>query len=397
MLATQEIGSLPKPAWLVKYKNRIPPSESDVREAKFWGKTLGIKGFEKLSTILSDSGSSRKLKEVQKWAVMYAVRFLESTGLSRVYDGEILRREMYEYPVSRIAGFKFLGRIQSFDNRYYNVASVIDEIERLKPIYVQEFKLTKSVAKRELKVPITGPYTLADWTLNDYYLQKYLAESISVKEAKRKARQELVLTITEKILRPEVEELIKEGATYIQIDEPAATTHPDRQEMELFVESFNMLTKGYTAKFSLHNCYSDYKVLAQYAPELKNCDQLILEFANRDSLNLGVGDFDRPGYVDLKLFIQNGYTGKFGIGVLHVLDYEGTATKWASLKEKTLIESHYLIRDRLDYVSRIVGDSSKISANPDCGMRTRKDWRIIWQKLHNMVQAARGFGQIHNK
>lgn len=361
------------------------------------GKTLGIKGFEKLSTLLSDSDSSRKLKEVQKWAVIYAVRFLESTGLSRVYDGEILRREMYEYPVSRIAGFKFRGRVQSFDNRYYKVASVIDEIERIKPIYVQEFKLTKSVAKRELKVPITGPYTLAEWTLNDYYLQKYLAESISVKEAKRKAMRELVFAITERVLRPEVEELIKEGATSIQIDEPAATTHPDRQEMELFVESFNMLTKGYPVKFSLHNCYSDYKVLAQYAPDLKNCDQLTLEFANRDSLNLGVGDFDRPGYMDLKLFIQNGYIGKFGIGVLHVLDYEGTVTKWVGLKEKTLIESPSLIRDRLNYAFRIVGDSAKISANPDCGMRTRKDWRIIWQKLHNMVQAARSFGQIHNK
>ena len=392
MLATQEIGSLPKPAWLVKYKNRILPSENDVREAKFWGKTLGIKGFEKLSTLLSDSSSSRKLKEVQKWAVIYAVRFLESTGLSRIYDGEILRREMYEFPVSRIAGFKFRGRVQSFDNRYYKVTSVIDEIERIKPIYVQEFKLTKSVAKRELKVPITGPYTLAEWTLNDHYLQKYLAESISVKEAKRRAIRELVFAITERILRPEVEELIKEGATSIQIDEPAATTHPDRQEMELFVESFNMLTKGYPVKFILHNCYSDYKILAQYAPDLKNCDQLALEFANRDSLNLGVGDFDRPGYMDLKLFIQNGYTGKFGIGVLHVLDYEGTVTKWAGLKEKTLIESPSLIRDRLNCAFRIVGDSTKISANPDCGMRTRKDWRIIWQKLHNMVQAARSFG-----
>ena len=388
MFATQEIGSLPKPAWLIKCSNGIFPSEDDIREAKYWGKMLEIEGFEKLTNLLHESDSTQKRREVQRWAVIFAIRFLESTGLSRVYDGEMLRREMYEHPINRIGGFKFLGRVQSFDNRYYNIASVVDEIERIEPIYVQEFKLAKSIARKELKVPITGAYTLADWTLSDYYLKKYFTTCSSIKEAKQKARRELVFELIEKVLKPEIKELVNNGANWIQIDEPAATTHLDKQEMKLFIESFNMLTEGFSIKFSLHNCYGNYKVLAKYTPELRNCNQLALEFANRDSLTLGVKDIDRPGYKDLKSFVQNGYAGNFGIGALHVLDYEGKTTKWAVLKDKTLIESPSLIRDRLVYAVRVVGDPSKISVNPDCGLRTRKDWRIIRQKLRNMVQAA---------
>ena len=388
MFATQEVGSLPKPAWLIKCSKGIPPLEDDIREAEYWGKMLEIEDFGKLSALLREPDSTKKREEVREWAIVYAIRFLESTGLSIVYDGEMLRREMYEHPISRIKGFKLLGRVQSFDDRYYNIASVVSEIKRIKPIYVQEFKLAKSVARKELKVPITGAYTLADWTLNDYYLKKYFTTYMSIKEAKYKARRGLIFELIEKVLKLEVKELLDCGATWIQVDEPAATTHPDKQEMELFVESFNMLTEGFASKFSLHNCYSNYKVLAEYAPKLKNCHQLVLEFANRDSLNLGVRDIDRTGYKDLKLFIQNGYTGNFGIGVLNVLDYEGKTTKWVDLKNKTLIESPSLIKDRLTYASKIIGDSSKISANPDCGLRTCKNWKIIRQKLCNMVQAA---------
>jgi 5-methyltetrahydropteroyltriglutamate--homocysteine methyltransferase len=373
---------------LIKCSKGIRPIEEDIKEVEYWGKILGIENYIKLSTLLHEPDSTQKRKEVEEWAVLYALRFLESTGLNIVYDGEMLRREMYEHPISKIKGFKFLGRVQSFDNRYYNIASVVGEVKRIRPIYVQEFRLIKNIARKELKVPITGAYTLADWTLNDYYLKKYFTTSSSIKEAKYKAKKELVLELIEKVLKPEIRELLDCGATWIQVDEPAATTHPDKKEMELFIESFNMLTDGFVAKFSLHNCYSNYKVLAKYAPSLENCYQLTLEFANRDSLNLGVRDIDRIGYNDLKLFIQNGYTGNFGIGVLNVLDYEGNATKWADLQQKTLIESPLLIKDRLAYASKIIGDSSKISANPDCGLRTRKDWKIIKQKLCNMVQAA---------
>ena len=72
-----------------------------------------------------------------------------------------------------------------------------------------------------------------------------------------------------------------------------------------------------------------------------------------------------------------------------MLDFDGNPGRFASVENRSLIESPYLIRDRLDYASKIVGDPSKIMANPDCGLRTRRDWKIVWKKLSNMVLAAK--------
>ncbi len=389
MLTTQEVGSLPKPAWFLKSRAGLSVSREDLIEAKSWGDELEIADNDELTRLLQERDSPRKRAEIRKWVVTYAIRFLEKTGLDIVYTGEMLRVEMYEHPASKISGLKFSGKVQSLDNKYYRIASVTKAVARKKSIYLQELKLAKSIAKRQLKVPIIGPYTLADWTLNDYYMRKNLDQAGSLKEAKQKAKAELVFDLVEKVLRPEIKELVENGAERIQIDEPAAACHTQKEEMQIFVESFNTLTKGFPSKFSLHNCYSDYSILAKYAPELKNCCQLTLEFANRDSLRLGTGIQDRPGYSHLRKFVENGYAGAFGIGVLNVHDFEGEIGENAKMVNNTLVESPELIRDRLLYVHKIIGDSSKIAVNPDCGLRTRRDWKIIMQKLKNMVEGAR--------
>jgi 5-methyltetrahydropteroyltriglutamate--homocysteine methyltransferase len=386
---TQEIGSLAKPAWRVKGAAGLPLSESEIREAEYWGEKLRIEGYRELVELLREPPSPERKEAIRRWSVVYAVKFLEEAGLDRVYTGEMLRVEMYEHPVRRLSGFRFLGRVQSLDNKYYRVASVVGRPARAKPIYLDEFLIAKSVARRELKVPVTGPYTLADWTLNDYYVRKALESAPSVKEAKRRARREFVFDIVDNVLRPELRDLVSAGATWIQVDEPAATTHPSREEMELFVEAFNRLTEGIPCKFSLHNCYSDYSVLAKYAPELKRCSQIALEFANRDLLKLGTRDEDRPGYSDLKLFVEHGYEGAFGVGVLHVHDYWGEGTEWAKVVNGTVIESPELVRDRLIYAAEVVGEPERGAANPDCGLRTRRDWKLVFEKLRNMVEGAR--------
>ncbi|MEM3403013.1 MAG: hypothetical protein QXJ17_00465 [Nitrososphaeria archaeon] len=349
---------------------------------------MEIEDLNGLLKLFSEPYSHEKVQMIKEWAVKYAIRFLESTGLGRVYTGEVLRVEMYEHPISKIEGFKFLGRVQSLDNKYYNVASVIAPVRRRQDIYIEEFQIANKVARKQLKVPITGPYTLADWSLNNYYFYKHIKSANSIKEAKKRAKRELIFELATKVLRPEILKLRRNGACWIQIDEPALTSHSDKEEMELFTESFNTITEGVDATFSLHNCYSNYEVLSKYVTDLKKCNQLSLEFANRDSLRLGIRSEDRPGYSDLKFFVENGFKGEFGVGVVNVLDYEGAPSKWANVVEKTLIESPELIRDRLMYAAKVVGDPSKVSANPDCGLRTRKSWVLIRQKLENMVKGA---------
>jgi 5-methyltetrahydropteroyltriglutamate--homocysteine methyltransferase len=174
------------------------------------------------------------------------------------------------------------------------------------------------------------------------------------------------------VIRPNVEGLVAAGAEWIQIDEPAATTKPD--EVPLVVEGFNEATRGIHAKKSMHICFSDYSALWPPVLELEDCLELQLEFANRDSRELGTKDEDRPGYADtLALFKEHGYPG-VGLGVLDI--------------HSDFVEPAELVRDRILYAIEVLGDPERIQVNPDCGLRTRS-WEVVYEKLANMVQGTR--------
>jgi len=325
LFPTQEIGSLKKPIWLLD--------------------------------LVKNPGISKQIKDrTRNDAALLNIRTLEHLGLDIVYDGEVRRVEMYEEPVRYIKGFDFAGRIRSWDNKYYNKARVIGPVSYKKNFHEDEFKYTKEHSNRELKVPVTGAYTLADWSYNEYY----------------KSKDELILSLAKKVLRPLVKDLVKLGAKIIQIDEPAATSHPS--EMNVFKESINETVKGINAKFVVHACFSgnDYKSLAPHMPEIK-VQQFTLEFANRDSWSLGLNNKARKGFEVLKLFRDYGYKGEIGIGVTDV--------------HIDKIEPPELVRDRILYAAKALGDPSKIYVNPDCGLRTRSR-TIAFEKIKSEVKGA---------
>lgn len=322
---TQEIGSLKKPSWLLNVVKNPDISKEDKAKARNDAALLNIKTLEDL-------------------------------GLDIIYDGEVRRVEMYEEPVRYIEGFEFAGRVRSWDNKYYNKARVTSEIDYKQNFHSDEFKFIKENAKHEIKVPVTGAYTLADWSYNEHY----------------KSKEDLVIALAKKVVRPLVQDLAKLGAKIIQIDEPAATTHP--AEMEIFRDSVNESVKGINAKFVVHACFSgnDYESLAPEMPEIK-AQQYTLEFANRDSWNLGVNDKERKGYHVIKLFKEYGFKGEIGIGVTDV--------------HVDKIETPKLVRDRILYAAKAIGDPAKIYVNPDCGLRTRSR-TIAFEKIRAMVKGA---------
>ncbi len=323
---TQEIGSLKKPAWLLNVVKNSEISKDDKAKARNDAALLNIKTLEDL-------------------------------GLDIIYDGEVRRVEMYEEPVRYINGFEFAGRVRSWDNKYYNKARVTGQIAFKENFHAEEFKFAKEHAKRDLKVPVTGAYTLADWSYNEHYQSK----------------EDLVMALARKVIRPLVQDLVKKGAEIIQIDEPAATTHPS--EMDIFRESVNESVKGINAKFVVHACFSgnDYESLAPQMPEIK-AQQYTLEFANRDTWDLGLSDKERNGYHVLKLFREYGFEGEIGIGVTDV--------------HVDKIETPKLIRDRILYSAKTLGDPSKIYVNPDCGLRTRSRG-VAFEKIKAMVEGAK--------
>ena len=160
-LLTHEIGSLAKPPWLVKASAGTPLGESDIEHARTWGEKVGVDGHEELVEAL-ERGNPDKA-ELGRWASRYALRLLESAGIEVVYDGEQQRTEMYAWAVDHSDGFAPRGTVRSFDNKYYSKSAVTDEPSLREPYHNNEFEFLQSVANHDLKIPVTGAYTIAVW------------------------------------------------------------------------------------------------------------------------------------------------------------------------------------------------------------------------------------------
>ncbi len=355
LFPTQEIGSIAKPGWLVKATRGQRPNAADLADLDRWAERLGIDGTGELKTLLADEHHDKE--RVRDWGAIFAVRFFEAAGLDVVYDGEARRVEMYEYPVRRIAGFHFYGHVRSFDNKYYRKAAVVDRVRLVEPFHIDELKFVKSIARRPVKIPITGPYTLADWSFNEHYLKTVDASVKDLRKRSYAAKHAFTLDLAREVLNPTLEALEAAGADWIQIDEPAAATHPD--EVPILVEAFNESVRGIKAKISIHICYSNYRLL--YPEMLKmRVDHLALEFKN-------TGDFNV-----VQLFKDQGDPRELGLGVLDV--------------HTDVIETPEEIKDKILEAARVLGPE-KIWANPDCGLRTRT-WDVAFMKLRNLVEGA---------
>jgi 5-methyltetrahydropteroyltriglutamate--homocysteine methyltransferase len=365
---TREIGSLGKPPWRVKAFAGRPIEEGDIAEARRWGERLSVEGHEELVEKL-EAGTAG-LGEIDDWAARYALALLERTGLDVVYDGEQRRTEMYDHVAAFAGGFEARGTVRSFDNKYYAKAAVVEEPSVPGPQDIEEFEFVSAHTDCRVKVPLTGAYTMVDWSYDEHYSHEGALGASA--ERRREARLRFVGDVATNVISPNVHGLVAAGADWIQIDEPAAATKPD--EVGLVVEGFNQATRGVDATKSMHICFSDYSALWPGVLELEDCLELQLEFANRDSRELGRHDEDRPGYAaTLALFRKHGYPN-VGLGVLDI--------------HSDFVEPAELVRDRILYAFDVLGDPERIQINPDCGLRTRS-WDVVYDKLTNMVAGTR--------
>ncbi len=375
-LLTHEMGSLAKPGWRVKGYAGKPVSEADVEDAGSWGSKIGLDGHEELLELLGRAPLTSKgdRAEVARWSSRYGVRLLESAGLDVVYDGEQQRSEMYAWAVAHANGFEFKGTVRSWDNKYYSKAAVTGDISLGEPYHHEEFGFLQDVARADLKVPITGAYTLADWSYDErYFADTDLTAPLSARKAGRKdARRSFTLDIARNLIRPNVEALLGLGAQWIQIDEPGGSTDPE--ELDLFAESFNASVEGLPdGFFSTHLCFSDYNLFFPAIEAMTGCGQFAVGFANYDTRDLGVTDETRPGYVVIKKFRDLPYRPVLGLGVLDI--------------HTDFVEPPELVRDRILYAVDVFGDPNLIHVTPDCGLRTRS-WDVAYAKLVNMVEGT---------
>ncbi|MGH2638440.1 MAG: hypothetical protein ACRDF4_04060, partial [Rhabdochlamydiaceae bacterium] len=168
-LLTHEIGSLAKPEWRVKVGRGKPFTQKDIDDAIYWGKRLELYHEPLLALLRKKTLTQKEIEEVKLWSSRYALRLIEHAGVDVVYDGEQNRSEMYQHAVNLSDGFVFRGLVRSFDNKYYQKAACVSKPKLKKPWHVDEFLNLQKLTNRKIKIPITGAYTIAAWSFDEYY------------------------------------------------------------------------------------------------------------------------------------------------------------------------------------------------------------------------------------
>lgn len=365
LFPTQEIGSIARPSWQLRGQRGEAMNASARAEFERWNGRLHFADAARpeVGRFLAGAKDAVGGNELRDWSALFGLRYFESAGLDRVYDGEARRVEMYEHAVRQMTGLEFQGHVRSFDNKYYLKAAATGAVGLIAPYHLEEFDFVQAHAKGEPKVPITGAYTIADWSYNEHYLGRQ--KGWKNRAARRSAQREFVVDVARHALRPTIRALIERGARVIQVDEPAAGTHPD--EADLVAEGFNAATEGLEAEFTMHICFSDYRALFPALLEAKRVRQWTWEFANRDTP-------EHDGYEVLDMFREYGDRRDIGLGVLDV--------------HVDQVETAEVVADRIRRAAKRLGDPARLWINPDCGLRTRS-LDVAYAKLTAMTEGAR--------
>lgn len=310
-LWTTSVGSMPKPDYILKARGQFARKEID-RAA---------------------------LEELEKRVTREWIEFQDSIGTDLVVDGEQYRGDMVAYFAEELPGLEIGGLVRSYGNRFYRKPIATGPVGRDKPVTVGWWEYAQSLTEKPVKGMLTGPYTICDWSFNEYY----------------DSRRGFVLDLA-KVIRDEALDLEKAGAKFIQIDEPAASTRMD--ELDLVIEAMQIVTEPLEAHTITHICYGDFH---HAYPKMLDIpvDQIDLEFANSE-------------YGLLEEFSDNAFTKYIGLGISDVHTHEIEAVD-------EMIQG---IRQTMKHIP-----PERIFVDPDCGLKTRTVEEAK-EKLSNIKKAV---------
>ncbi|HET7481237.1 MAG TPA: methionine synthase [Actinomycetota bacterium] len=294
-LWTTSVGSLPKPDYITKARSRYARKEIEREE----------------------------LRELEKRATKEWVEFQDSIGTDVVVDGEQYRGDMVAFFAEELPGLEIGGLVRSYGNRYYRKPVATGPVGRDRPVTVEWWEYAQSLTEKPVKGMLTGPYTICDWSFDEYY----------------DSRRDFVLDLA-KVIRDEALDLERAGAKFIQIDEPAASTRMD--ELDLVIEAMNVVTEPLSVHTITHICYGDFH---HAYPKMLDIpvDQIDLEFANSE-------------YSLLEDFSDNPFTKYIGLGISDVHTHEMEPVD-------ELVQG---IRLALKHIP-----ADRMFVDPDCGLKTR--------------------------
>lgn len=320
-LTTTAVGSFPKPQQLAQARTKFTKGEITREE----------------------------LDRLEREATEYWIRAQERAGIDVLVHGEMERGDMVAYFAGEeggktIGGMKLGGLVRSYGNRYYHKPIIYDKLEWPGPMTVDMWKFSQDLTDRPVKGMLTGAYTMVEWSFDEHY----------------PSRRDAVLDMA-KVIRREVEELVKAGCKYIQIDEPAIHTRPE-EDFDLAVEAMQKTVEGIdSAEFHTHICYGEVEKI--YPDMLRlPVKQIHLAFKNTD-------------FAYLELMKKDPYDSDkdLGVGVTDV--------------HTRFIESVDEVKDGIKRTLQLL-PPERLWILPDCGLKTRTEEEAE-AKLKVMVDAVR--------
>ena len=212
MFETTIAGSLPRPDWLAEPEK--------------------LKGGWKLAGEELEEGKRRACRE---W-----IKHQEEVGIDVLTDGEVFRKHFVHSFLQKIEGIdqdkKTVMGIR--DNRYdLEVPTVTGKVSRPASVFVNDFKYTRSLTDKQLKITLPGPMTICDTIADDFY----------------GSRPEMAMAFAE-LLNDEAKELEAAGADVIQFDEPAFNVFT-RDVSEWGIDTLNRAVEGLQCTKAVHICY----------------------------------------------------------------------------------------------------------------------------------------------
>jgi len=293
--------------------------------------------------------SRHDLEEIHDTAVKAAIKDQEMAGIDIVTDGELRRDNMIDYFAGRLPGVQIDHASKKF---YYDF---FDSVVRGKlptaPLgLVDDFKFLCRFTARPTKFSITGPHSLVKRIRNEYY----------------PSEEAFALDIA-RVMNLELRELVKAGATYLQIDEPYYSGFPE--DLGWGVKVLNVLTDGVDAKIGLHICYGNRYGKPSWEGSYRYLFPTILD-ARVQQLTL---EFARRGEEDVALFREFKAPFELGLGVIDV--------------KSPTVETPDMVAERIRKALEVV-PAERLYVNPDCGcLHLPRD--VAFAKLCAMVEGTR--------
>ena len=321
ILPTTVIGSYSMPEWLERAKNDY----------------------------LSRRLSRRDLDEMHDAVRKAAIKDQESAGIDIVTDGELQRDNMIDYFTERLPGVQVDLGSKRFYYDFYDTL-VKSKLATGSLGLAEEIKFLHRYTEHTTKVSVSGPHTLVKRIRNTFYPDE--------------AAFALDLGRT---LNFELKEMVRAGATELQIDEPYYSGFPE--DLPWAVKAINAAVEGVNAHVTLHICYGNRYGKPSFEGSYRYLFPTILE-AKVHALSL---EFARRGEEDLQLFKEFKAPFTLGLGVIDVKTQD--------------VESPALVADRIRRALEVV-PAERLVINPDCGcLHLPRD--VAFAKLTAMVDGTK--------